>query len=148
VKILVVSSVGGHLTEIMQLAPVLRDHEVTLVVNDEAQLPDFPFRRVYRIAHAERDWRVLYNLLEAAVIVHEEQPDVVLSAGAGPAVPVALVAKLFAHARVVFIESAAAVVRPTLTGRMMYPLADEFFYQWPALAAHYPRGELVRLVIP
>ena len=41
-KILVVSCVGGHLTEVMQLAPVLRRHETVLVVDDAVQLPDFP----------------------------------------------------------------------------------------------------------
>ena len=53
-KILVVSSVGGHLTENMQLAPILAGHEVVLVLNDDAALPDFPFARVYRIAHGGR----------------------------------------------------------------------------------------------
>lgn len=140
-KILVVSSVGGHLTEIMQLAPVLARHEVVLVLNDEAALPDFPFARVYRIAHAERDARVLVNFLEAARILRAEDPDIVLSAGAGPAVPVALVARLCTRARIVFIESAAAVARPTLTGRLMYPIAHRFFYQWSAVAHFFPRAE-------
>ncbi|TKD02475.1 hypothetical protein [Polyangium fumosum] len=140
-KILVVSSVGGHLTEIMQLAPVLAGHEVVLVLNDEAALPDFPFARVYRIAHAERDARVLFNLLEAARILRHEDPDIVLSAGAGPAVPVALVARLGTRARIVFVETAAAIVRPTLTGRLMAPLAHHFFYQWDTLARFFPRAE-------
>ena len=65
-----------------------------LVLNDDTTLPDFPFARVYRIAHAERDWRVLLNVLESARILASENPDIVLSAGAGPAVPMALVARL------------------------------------------------------
>jgi beta-1,4-N-acetylglucosaminyltransferase len=140
-KILVVSSVGGHLTEIMQLAPILAGHEVVLVLNDDAALPDFPFARVYRIAHAERDVRVLLNLLEAARILREEDPDIVLSAGAGPAVPVALVARIGSRARVVFVETAAAIKKPTLTGRLMYPIAHRFFYQWPELARFFPQAE-------
>ncbi|MCL4752358.1 MAG: hypothetical protein KJ015_19505 [Myxococcales bacterium] len=140
------SSVGGHLTEIMQLAPLFEGHEVSLVVNDEASLPDFPFEAVYRIAHAERDWRVLLNFAEAARILRAERPDVVVSTGAGPAVPMAAVAKWAAGARVLFIESAAAVTKPTLTGRLLYLLADRFFYQWPTLASAFPRAELARVV--
>lgn len=147
-RILLVSSVGGHLTEIMELAPVLRDHEVSLVVNDEASLPDFPFRRVYRIAHAERDWRVALNLLECLAILDREEPAAILSAGAGPAVTMAIAARLATNARVVFIETAAAVERPTLTGRLMYPLAHRFFVQWPALKRWFPRAELLPLVFP
>ncbi len=140
-KVLIVSSVGGHLTEIMQLAPVLAGHEIVLVLNDEAALPDFPFARVYRIAHAERDARVLMNLLEAARILRHEDPDIVLSAGAGPAVPVALVARLGTRARIVFVETAAAIVRPTLTGRLMAPLAHNLFYQWDSVARFFPGAE-------
>ncbi len=140
-KILIVSSVGGHLTEIMQLAPVLSGHEVVLVVNDETTLPDFPFARVYRIAHAERDLRVLYNFWESARILKEEDPDIVLSAGAGPAVPLSLLARIGTRARIVFVESAAAIKRPTLTGRLMYPIAHHFFYQWSALRSFFPKAE-------
>jgi beta-1,4-N-acetylglucosaminyltransferase len=141
VKVLIVSSVGGHLTEIMHLAPVLAGHEVVLVLNDEAALPDFPFKRVYRIAHAERDVRVLLNFLEGARILREEDPDIVLSAGAGPAVPVGLLARIATRARVIFVESAAAVARPTLTGRLMHPIAHAFFYQWGSVARFFPRAE-------
>jgi len=144
-KILVVSSVGGHLDEIMQLALVLSPHEVVLILNDETTLPKFPFARVYQIAHAERDLKVLWNVLEAARILAFEKPDIVLSAGAGPAVPVALVARMGTRARIVFVESAAAIETPTLTGRLMYPLAHHFFYQWSTLARHFPRGEEARI---
>jgi beta-1,4-N-acetylglucosaminyltransferase len=147
-RLLIVSSVGGHLTEVMRLAPILRDHEVVLVVNEEIALPNFPFLRVYRIAHAERDWRVLLNTAEAAQILRAERPDVLLSTGAGPVVPFALLARLFTTCRVVYIECSAAVVKPTLTGRLVYPLAHDFFYQWPSLARFFPKARLARVMFP
>ena len=125
----------------MHLAPILRDHEVALVLNDTAPLPDFQFARVYRVVHAERNAKVLYNFLESARILLHEDPDVVLSTGAGPAVPFALLARLCTRSRIVFVESAAAVSRPTLTGRLLYPIAHRFFYQWDDVARFYPRGE-------
>jgi UDP-N-acetylglucosamine:LPS N-acetylglucosamine transferase len=140
--------VGGHLDEVMQLAPVLADHDVALVVNDECRLPSFPFRAVYRICHAERDWRVLVNLAEAARILHVEDPDVIVSTGAGPFVPFALLARALTHSRIVYVESAAAVTAPTLTGRLVYGLVDDFFYQWPELARHFDRGRLASIVFP
>ena len=140
-RICIVSSVGGHLTEVMHLAPILRDYEVVLVLNDAAPLPDFPFVRVYRIVHAERDAKVLYNFLESARILVEEDPDIVLSTGAGPAIPFALLTRLLTRARIVYVESAAAVSHATLTGRLIYPLAHRFFYQWDGVAKFFPRGE-------
>ena len=145
-RILLVSSVGGHLTELMQLRSVLDGHHVALVVNDEAALPDFPFGAVYRIAHAERDWRVLLNMAEAARILQAEQPDIVLSMGAGPAVPFAVVARALTGAKIIFVESAAAVRRPTMTGRLIYPLAHRFFFQWPALKRVFRKGELAQVL--
>ncbi len=145
-RILIVCSVGGHFTEVMQLAPLLRDHEVTLVVNDEVALPDFPFRAIYRICHAERDARVLLNVVEAARIMKFEKPDVILSTGAGPAVPFAFLARLTGCSRVLFVESASAVTRPTLTGRLVYHVADRFFYQWPELERFFPRGALASVL--
>jgi beta-1,4-N-acetylglucosaminyltransferase len=145
-KIVIVSSVGGHLTEVMQLAPIFHDHEVVLVVNDAAELPAFPFARVYQIAHAERDLRVVVNFAEAARILLHERPDVVVSAGAGPAVPFAIVARWLFGCRVIYVESAAAIRKPTLTGRLMYKIAHDFFYQWPGLERFFPRGRFAPVV--
>jgi UDP-N-acetylglucosamine:LPS N-acetylglucosamine transferase len=145
-KIVVVSSVGGHLTEVMQLAPLLVAHDVVLVVNDAVELPAFPFRRVYRISHAERDWRTVLNVAEASRILVHERPDLIVSAGAGPAVPFAAVGRWFLGCRVVYIESAAAIHRPTLTGRLMYRIAHDFFYQWPDLQRFFPTGQLAPVV--
>lgn len=147
-RVLVVSSVGGHLDEVMQLAPVLAEHDVALVVNDKCRLPRFPFRAVYRICHAERDWRVVLNLAEAAKILLAERPDVILSTGAGPFVPFALLARTLTSIRIVYVESAAAVTKPTLTGRLVYHWVDDFFYQWPDLGRHFSRGRLASIVFP
>ena len=136
-KICVVSSVGGHLREVLQLAEVLAPHDVFYVLNDETSVPlDRP---VYRIAHAERDLRVLWNFAEVLPILRRERPDVILSTGAGPAVPVAIIGKLLG-ATVIFIETFGAVETPSLTGRILYRIADHFYYQWESLARHFPRG--------
>jgi UDP-N-acetylglucosamine:LPS N-acetylglucosamine transferase len=145
-KLLLVSSVGGHLTEVMQTAEVFAGKEVVLVVDDRVDLPAYPFSRVYRIAHGERDWRVALNFVEAARILEYEDPDVILSTGAGVVVPFAMLGRWLQGARVVYVESAAAITRPTLTGRLMYPIAHDFFYQWASLARFFPKGRLAPIV--
>lgn len=139
-RIAVVSSVGGHLREVLQLWEVLRAHDVFFILNDETSV-NLPARS-YRIAHAERDLLVLWNLVEAGRILRKERPDVILSTGAGPAVPVALVGRALG-ARVIFIETFGAVRTPSLSGRLMYRIADHFFYQWEPLRRFFPRGEHV-----
>ncbi len=138
-KICIVSSCGGHLAEVRSLRPVYEQYETFYVLNDQAPLPADMEGRTRFIRHAERDWRVLVNIFEAWRILRSECPDVILSTGAGPVVPFALVGKLLGIPSV-FIEAATQVTEPSLTGRIMYRLADRFFYQWEGLRRRFPRG--------
>ncbi len=137
--ICVVSSIGGHLDEVMQLYPVIGAHAHFFVVNAPGAVPKAIADKTIRIVHSERDWKLLVNVWEAFRILRARRPDVIVSCGAGPAVPFALVGKAMGI-KVVFVETFAAVTRPTLTGRLMYRLADLFVYQWKALAPVYPKG--------
>ena len=131
-KVLLVSSIGGHLAELLELVPALGDAERVWVLNDPS--PVLPVEaRAYIIAHAERDWRVLWNVAELAAIFARERPDVVLSMGAGPAVPAALVARA-GGVPFLYIEPSSAVRVPTLTGRLMRWLTPYRWAQWPELA--------------
>lgn len=137
-KICIVSSCGGHLTEVRRLRRAFELYPHFYVLNDQALLPDDMRDKTYFITHSERDWKFLLNLWEAFRILARERPTVILSTGAGPVVPFALVGRLVFGCTVIFIETFTAVSRPTLTGRIMYRLAHRFFYQWPQLARVYP----------
>ena len=139
-KVCIVSSCGGHLTEVRQLRSAYDGHEHFYVLNDRAELPDDMIGRTHYIRHSERDWLFLVNLWEAARILIRERPDVILSTGAGPVVPFALIARLLPGMRIIFIETAARITEPSMTGRIMYRLAHRFYYQWRSLAPHFPRG--------
>lgn len=138
-----VSSVGGHLREVLELLPLLTRCDVFLVLNDEAAwlssdaLP--PGLRRYRIVHAERDLRQLVNLAEAAAILGRERPDLLISTGASPAVPFFAVGRALG-AQTLFIEDFNLVDTPSLTARLVYPLCDHFFVQWPQLKSRFPRA--------
>jgi UDP-N-acetylglucosamine:LPS N-acetylglucosamine transferase len=105
------------------------------VFNDQTQFTPPPNVDVYTVAHAERDWRAVWNLVEFARIFARERPTVMLSTGAGPAIPAAMVARAMGI-RVVYIESVAAVQQPTLTGTLIQPWANTLFVQWPQLIQH------------
>lgn len=42
--------------------------------------------------------------------------------------------------RVVFVESFCRVAHLSLSGRLVYHIADEFVVHWPELARQYPRA--------
>lgn len=138
-KVCIVSSCGGHLTEVRLLKPVYEAHAHFYVLNQSIPLPADMVGRTHIIRHSERDWLTLVNLWEAWRILRRERPSVLLSTGAGPIVPFAVVARAM-RIPVVFVETLTRVDRPSLTGRIMYHLADRFFYQWPGLARFFPRG--------
>jgi len=140
VKICIVSSCGGHLTEVRCLKPAYRDYEHFYVLNDRVLLPEDMQGKTHFIAHSERDWKFFLNLWEAWRILRRERPQVILSTGAGPAVPFAIVGRLLFGTRVVFVETITRVHEPSLTARIMYRLAHDFFYQWESQRAFFPKA--------
>ena len=73
-------------------------------------------------------------------------PDVVLCNGPGSAVLVVAVALAgrflgLTATRTVYVESFARTRSLSLSGRILYPLVDRFFVQWPAVREKYPRAE-------
>ncbi len=138
-KICIVSSCGGHLAEVRALRRVYEQYEHFYVLNDRALLPKDMEGRTTFIRHSERDFLFFANLWEAWKIIRRERPRLILSTGAGPVVPFALVGKLYG-VHTVYVEISTTVTRPSLSGRIMYRLADKFFYQWKALEREFPKG--------
>ena|SRR5437867_7470481 len=138
-KLCIVTSCGGHLTEVRALKPAYDKYKHFYVVNEQIALPYDMEGKTYFIRHSERDWLFFLNLWEAWKILQKEKPQLILSAGAGPVVSFALVGKLLGI-RSIFIETFTRVTKPSLTGRIMYWIADRFFYQWKPLESYFPRG--------
>jgi UDP-N-acetylglucosamine:LPS N-acetylglucosamine transferase len=88
--------------------------------------------------------RSLKNLIRNTAlawrILRHRRPDAILSTGAGLAVPFFLVGKLLGI-RLVYVESVTRTETISLSGRLVYPLADRFFAQWPQAAERLRRAE-------
>ena len=138
-KICLVSSCGGHLAELRALSPAYSQYDHFFVLDDRVLLPPDLEGRTQFVRHAERTWRVLVNVWEAMQIVRRERPDLIMSAGAGIAVSFGLAGKLLG-VPMLFVETCARVHKPSLSGRLVYRLADRFFYQWPELERYYPEA--------
>jgi UDP-N-acetylglucosamine:LPS N-acetylglucosamine transferase len=139
-KVCVVSSSGGHLTEIKSFYNIYKKYDYHYVLNYKVDLSQDMIGRTNFITHSERDLKLLINFVEAFKLIKKNKPDVILSTGAGPVVPFAIVGKLFYGCKVVFVETITAVEKPSLTGKIMYLLSDHFYYQWPSLKKYFPKG--------
>lgn len=139
-KIAVVTSCGGHLSEVRLLKPLYGKYEHFYVLNDKVILPADMEGRTYFATLFERDLNFFVNLKEAWTILRKERPQLMLSTGAGIAIPFAICARLL-KIPVLFVETLGRIKTPSLTARIIYPFADRFFYQWESLKGHFPRGE-------
>jgi UDP-N-acetylglucosamine:LPS N-acetylglucosamine transferase len=139
VKVCIVSSCGGHLTEVRTLRRAYGRYEHFYVLNNRILLPQDMVNQTFFIRHSERDWLFFVNLWEAWQILRREKPDVILSTGAGPCVPFAIVGRLL-QIPSIFVETFNRVAGPSLSGRIMYRIAHRFFYQWRSLDSFYPKG--------
>lgn len=145
-KIALVTPPGGHLNEIEFLRGLYRSHPHFFVINSEIVEPPHMRGRVYVITHSERDWRFLVNMWEALSLLRRERPKVLLTTGGGFSVAFTLAGKTL-RIPTIYVETAGKVSIPTVTGRFMYWLTRDFFYQWPQVGRHFPKGKCIGLLI-
>lgn len=72
------------------------------------------------------------NLILAWRTLRVVRPRIVLSTGAGVAVPFAWLARLRGM-KVVYVESFTRIESPSLSGRLVAPIANRVYAQWPEL---------------
>lgn len=144
VDALLVCTAGGHLLQLWTLREAWSGYRSAWVVashegSDVASLLDG--ERVH-LAHspADRNLKNLgRNLVLANRLLRRLRPTVVLTTGAAVAVPFAWVARL-RRVPVVYVESLARAERPSLSCRLVAPVADRVYVQWPELQQALPRS--------
>src|SRR5262249_47150033 len=142
-RVALVASSGGHLAQLHALKPWWSEHDRLWVTFDK---PDsrslLADERVVWAYHPTT--RNVVNLVRNAFlalrVLRTERPDVVVSDGAGVALPFFLAGKLFG-AKTVYVEVYDRIDSRTMTGRLCRPFSDLFCVQWDEQRALYPRSE-------
>lgn len=131
-KICLVGSSGGHLTHLYMLKPfwstksrfwVTFDKEdARSLLKDEKMYPCYyPTNRSIKA--------LIKNAIIAWKVLRKERPNLIISSGAAVAVPFFYLGKLFG-AKLIYIEVFDRIDKATMSGRMVYPIADKFIVQW------------------
>lgn len=144
-KLLLVASTGGHLAQLVALRPWWSQHERHWVTFGKADAVNaLKGERVTWAYHptTRNAKNALLNLGLAVWTLLRRRPSVIVSAGAGVAVPFFVAARLL-RIRTVYLEVYDRIDRPTLSGRLCYPLSDAFLLQWPEQRQVYPEGVVV-----
>ena len=82
---------------------------------------------------------LVINTARAIRILRAEKPDLIVSSGAAAAVPFFYLGKLMG-AKTVYIEVFDRIDKPTISGRMCYPVTDRFIVQWEEMKQVYPKA--------
>lgn len=141
-KLMLVCTSGGHFATMRGMEPFWSQHERVWVTDFKEDTKVLSGReQVYWLPYqGPRDWiRFVLNLPKTFNVLFQERPDIVISTGASIAVNFAIVAKVLGI-KFLFVESISRSDELSLSGKIIYPIADEFYVQWPKLTTKYPRA--------
>lgn len=141
-KVCLVGSSGGHLTHLYMLKNFWKEKEhfwVTFDKEDARSLLEgekmypcyYPTNRNIK--------NLIKNTIVAWKVLRKEKPDLIISCGAAVAVPFFYLGKLFG-AKTIYIEVFDRIDASTVTGKMVYPIADKFIVEWEEMLNVYPKA--------
>ena len=147
-KVMFISSMGGHLTEMMQLKSIFKEYDYKIVTEKHTSTITLKSKYKSKIDYlltGNKDhmlryiFVIPYNIIKSLILFLKFKPDVVVTTGAHTAVAMCYIAKIF-RKKVIYIESFANIETKTLTGRLVYPIADKFIVQWHSMLKLYPKA--------
>jgi UDP-N-acetylglucosamine:LPS N-acetylglucosamine transferase len=135
--VLLTCSSGGHLLQLVALRPAWEGFSRVWVAEDATDSRSLLRGEPAFFPHppTTRSWRQLFSDLPLAWrVLTRVRPKVVLTTGAGAALPYAWLGRL-RGARVVYVETVTRIHTPSLSCRLIAPVADRVYVQWPELRA-------------
>lgn len=133
-KIALVCSQGGHLTGIMQVMDAFEGADIffaTYSGSREDELREIAPTYVTTYSGVDLLSAARYFFWALRVLLRE-RPTAIVSNGAEIAIPFFYLGKLL-RIKLIYIEGWFSVNELSKTGKMVYPVADAFFVQWPQL---------------
>lgn len=145
-KVLFIASTGGHLNELMQLSPMFLKYDYYIITEKTKSTISFKDKykgRVSFLIYGTKDKRLIYpfkfvyNCFKSLYLYIKVRPKYIVTTGTHTAVPICYIGKLFGS-KIIYIETFANSKTPTLTGKIIHPIADLFIVQWESMKEIYP----------
>lgn len=144
-RVLLVGSSGGHLAQLVSLESWWRDRDRHWVMFPTPDAQDLLADEQVTWAHHPTTRNLpnlVRNLLLAVRLVPRIRPDLVVSTGAGVAVPFFVVAKML-RIKTAYIEVFDRMDSLTLTARLCRPFTDLLCAQWEEQRRFMPDSEVI-----
>lgn len=145
-RVMFIASTGGHLNEMMQLKELFDKYDyyiITEKTKSNLSLKNKYKNKISYLVFGTKDFmltypfKLLYNCFKSVFLYLKVHPDYIVTTGAHTAGPMCCIGKIFGS-RIVYIESFANMSTKTITGKLLYPIADKFIVQWESMKALYP----------
>ncbi len=143
-KMCFTASLGGHLEEIARLIELGNQYDIFLVTEKGGFVELNVCKRVYYLRQINRKEilfipKLINIFFHSFYILQKEKPEYIISTGALATFPISMLGKLMGK-RVIYIESFARVDTASLTGKLMYRIADLFIVQWEDMLKIFPKA--------
>ena len=125
-KFCLVCSGGGHLSEILQIKGNSNIKNFFFIINSRVNFKSK--KKVYFVTHGVRGIKLFINLIEIFLIFLREKPNIIISTGASVALPAFIIGKFLFKKKFIFFETITRIKKPSLLGKIMYRLSDEFYF--------------------
>lgn len=146
-KVMFISSVGGHLTQLLELKKIFNNYRYVLVTEKTDVTKDMKQKyNIEFLIYGSREYlfsyifKFIFNVIKSFLLFIKYRPSVIITTGAHTAVPMCYIGRLLGK-KVIFIESYAKRNSPTLSGRLVYPIANTFIVQWETMLKFYPKAK-------
>ena len=145
VDVLLVCSSGGHLLQLVALAPAWQEFRRAWVTHERSDSRSLLKGELVYYAYMPTTRNLknfVRNIWLAARILRHTQPRVVLTTGAALAVPFAWLARM-RGIDVVYVESFTRIDAPSLSCKLVRRAASRVYVQWPELLPEVPGARYV-----
>jgi UDP-N-acetylglucosamine:LPS N-acetylglucosamine transferase len=137
VAVLLVCSTGGHLLQLVSLQRAWEGYPRAWVTFDKSDARSLLEDEDVIFAYGPTGRSIknlVRNLILAGRVIRGLRPRVIVTTGAGVAVPFVWIGYVLGS-RIVYVESLTRISGPSLSLRLVRPLADRLYVQWPQLHA-------------
>lgn len=146
-KICLICSHGGHFVELKNAIKDIQGHTYWVTYKTTHTSKELSNQKHYFVIDPHIYWwKFLINAIQSLRHLMAERPNVIITTGAGIAIPTLLLGKYLLKSKLIYIESAASVTEPTKTGSFIYKYADLFLVQWESLLSFFPNAKHVGLL--
>lgn len=145
IKICIVCSGGGHLTEAKLATSTMSypRYYVTFYSPHHKYEKD----KYYHVINPYRNISKFFiNFCQSYKIFKKEKPDIIITTGASVAISTCLIAKIF-RKKVIFVESSGNPLTASVTGRFLYKIVDLFYVQWSEQLKFFSKARCIGSLI-